>query len=188
MKVMAFIGSPRQAGNTSKIIGSIGAGLAESGHQVEIYRLADLDNKGCRACGACQANQVEYCAIHDKTTELLPKIANADCIIVGTPVYMLQMSGYMKNFLDRLFAFFIQSTYTTKYLPGKKYMTVTCSGAPAAAFRNVTETLNQLFGDYFKMENAGNIVAGDLLDKDDIMKQPEILKQARDMGRRLSSK
>jgi hypothetical protein len=37
------------------------------------------------------------------------------------------------------------------------------------------------------MENVGNIAAGGLLDKDDIMKQPEILKQAKDMGRRLSS-
>jgi multimeric flavodoxin WrbA len=150
MKFLAFIGSPRKDGNTSKIIRSICEGLEENKHEVEIYNLADLDNKGCRACGACQANKLEYCAIHDKTTALLPKIANSDCIIVGTPVYMLQMSGYMKKFLDRLFAFFIQSNYTTKYLPGKKYITVTCSGAPAEAFRNVTETLNQLFGDYFK--------------------------------------
>jgi len=33
------------------------------------------------------------------------------------------------------------------------------------------------------MENAGNIVAGGLRGKDDIMKQPEILKQAEEMGK-----
>lgn len=62
---------------------------------------------------------------------------------------------------------------------------MTCSGAPAAAFSNVTEFLNQLFG-YFRMKNEGNIVVGDLNERDDIMGHPEILKQAEDMGRKLS--
>lgn len=66
-----------------------------------------------------QANKVEYCSINDKMTELLPKIADADCIIVGTPVYMVHVSGYTKNFLDRLFTFFVESNHTTRLLPGK---------------------------------------------------------------------
>jgi hypothetical protein len=36
------------------------------------------------------------------------------------------------------------------------------------------------------MENAGNIIVGNVNEKDDIMGQPEILKQAEDMGRKLS--
>ncbi len=185
MKVMAFVGSPRKGGNTSKIVDSICVGIKENGHAVEVYYLSDLDNKGCKACGSCQENKVEYCAINDKMTAFLPKIADADYIIVGTPVYMLQLSGYTKNFLDRLFTFYVQSNHTARYLPGKKYITVTCSGAPAEAFRNVTEYLNQLFSGSFQMENAGNIIAGNLLNKDDIIKQQEILKQAEDMGRKL---
>ena len=60
-----------------------------------------------------------------------------------------------------------------------------CSGAPAATFSNVTEYLNQLFG-ICKMENAGNIAVGDLRSTDDIMGQSEVLKQAEDLGRKLS--
>jgi hypothetical protein len=63
---------------------------------------------------------------------------------------------------------------------------VTCSGAPAEIFKNVTEYLNQLFGSSFQMENAGNIIAGSLRNKDDVMERPEILKLAEDMGRKLS--
>jgi multimeric flavodoxin WrbA len=186
MKVIAFVGSPRKDGNTSKIINSLCAGLEENNHEVEIYNLSDLDIKGCRACGACQSNKVDYCSINDKMTTLLPKIADADCIVVGTPVYMLQVTGITKNFLDRLLPFFVQSNHTVKCLPGKKYITVTCSGAPAEAFKNVTEYLNTLFSDYFKMENCGNIIAGGLSTTDDIIKQAEILKQAEDMGQKLS--
>lgn len=186
MKVMAFVGSSRKGGNTSKIVDAICAGLRENGHAIEVYDLSELNNMGCKACGSCQANKVEYCAINDKMTTLLPKIADADCIIVGTPVYMLQLSGSTKNFLDRLFTFYIQSNHTARYLPRKKYITVTCSGAPAEAFGNVTEYLNQLFSGSFQMENDGNIIAGDLLNKDDITKQQEILKQAEDIGRKLS--
>lgn len=119
-------------------------------------------------------------------TELLPKIADADCIIVGTPVYMVHVSGYTKNFLDRLFTFFVESNHTTRLLPGKKYITVTCSGAPAEAFKNVTEYLNQIFGDYSQMVNSGNIIAGNLHSKDDILSQQEIFNQAEEIGQKLN--
>ena len=57
---------------------------------------------------------------------------------------MLQVSGITKNFLDRLRPF-LKPNFTAKHLPGKKYVTVTCSGAPAASFSNVTEYLKQFF-------------------------------------------
>jgi len=43
-----------------------------------------------------------------------------------------------------------------------------------------------MFEGFLKMENAGNITVGNLRNKDDIMEQPEILKQAEDRGRKLS--
>ena len=184
MKIMAFVGSPRKNGNTVKIVNAICKGAQESGHEVEVYNLAEMNIKGCMACDACQFQKVDTCSINDKMTTLLPKIADADCIIMGTPVFMQHVSGHTKNFLDRMRPF-LENYNIPKHLPGKKYITVISSGAPAASFTNVTEYLNQLFG-YFKMENAGNIIAGELNEKDGIMGQPEILKQAEDMGRKLS--
>lgn len=184
MKVIAFVGSPRRNGNTAKIVNAICKGAKESGHEVDVYNLSEMNNKGCIACDACQLEKVDFCLIDDKLTNLLPQIAKADYLIVGTPIYMLHVSGVTKNFLDRLRPF-LKPDLTAKHLPGKKYITVTCSGAPAAAFSNVTEYLNQLFR-FFKMENAGNIAVGNLMNKDDIIGQPDILKQAEDMGRKLS--
>jgi len=142
MRIMAFVGSPRKDGNTAKMVNAISKGSEESGHEVEVYNLSEMDNNGCRACDACRLNKVDYCSIDDKLTTLLPKIADADCIIVGTPIYFAQVSGYTKNFLDRMRVFF-QPDNTMKNLAEKKYITVTCSGAPAAVFNNVTEYFNQ---------------------------------------------
>lgn len=186
MKMMAFIGSPRKNGNTAKLVKAICHGAQENGHEIEIIHLAELDNKGCIGCNVCQLKKLTTCSINDPMTALLPKIAVADCLIVGTPVYTMQVSGLMKHFLDRLYPFIEHGAQELiiKHLPGKKYITVTCSGAPAPVFMNVTAYLNQLFG-FYKMDNAGNLAAGDLTGRDDILKQPEVLEQAEALGRSL---
>ena len=186
MKIMAFIGSPRKDGNTSKIVHSICKGSKESGHEVEIYNLFELDNKGCVGCNACQKKEVDFCSIDDKLTTLLPKMAEADCIIIGTAIYVGQAHGCTKNFIDRL-STFSQDNHTVQKLSKKKYVTVTCNGTPAENFKSVTEYLNRWLGGFFKMENVGNIIAGSLgrINKDAIDEQPEILKQAENIGRKL---
>lgn len=118
MKIMAFVGSPRKNGNTAKVVNAICKGAKESGHAVDIYNLSEIDNMGCIACDACQLEKVDFCSIDDKVTTLLPQIAKADCLIVGTPIYMLQVSGVTKNFLDRLRPF-LKPDLTAKHLPGK---------------------------------------------------------------------
>jgi len=184
MKVIAFVGSPRRDGNTKKLVKAICEGAKESGHEVDMYHLSEMNNKGCIACDACQRQKVDFCSIDDKLTTLLPEIAKADCLIVGTPIYMLHVSGETKNFLDRMRAF-LNPDLTTNHLPGKKYITVTCSGAPAAQFSNVTDYLNDLLGLY-KMENSGNIIAANLREKDDIIWQAKMLEEAEAVGRKLS--
>ncbi|EHI97282.1 NADPH-dependent FMN reductase [Clostridium sp. DL-VIII] len=183
MKIIAFVGSPRRDGNTAKIVAAICKGAQENGHDVDVYNLSEMNIKECVACDACQLEKVEYCINNDKLTDLFPEIAKADCLIVGTPIYMLQVSGITKNFLDRLRPF-LKPDFTAKHLPGKKYVTVTCSGAPAAAFSNVTEYLKQFFS-YFDMENAGNIIVGDLKERHDISQQPNVLVEAEELGRKL---
>lgn len=186
MKIMAFIGSPRRDGNTAKIVNSICKGSKESGHEVEVYDLFELDNKGCIGCNSCQTKKVDFCSINDKLTTLLPKIAKADCIILGTAIYVGQVHGCTKSFIDRL-STFSRDNHTVQKLSGKKYITVTCSGTSAENFKSVTEYLNRWFGGFFKMENAGNIIAGSLgrINKNAIEEQLEILRQSENLGKQL---
>lgn len=184
MKVIALIGSPRKVGNTSKIVDSICKGLKQNGHSVEIYNLTNFEMKGCKACDACQMEKVDFCTIDDSITKLLPKIATADCIIFGTPIYVGHVSGSMKNLLDRMRSF-LRPNRTVRFLPNKKYITVTCSSLPGETFKDVTEYLNKWLGGFFQMENIGNIIAGNLREKDAINNQPELLLAAENLGRQI---
>jgi len=46
-------------------------------------------------------NCTNPCAIKDDMADLLLKLENADGIIIGTPVYYCNVSGLLKNFMDR---------------------------------------------------------------------------------------
>ncbi|HWR39901.1 MAG TPA: flavodoxin family protein [Patescibacteria group bacterium] len=184
MKILAIIGSPRETGNTSRLVGALMQGAEAVGHQVEIINITRMGIGGCVACGACKTGKVEYCAVNDAMQELYPKLIAADCLVLASPVYMGQVTGQLKNFLDRWYAF-LEADYNIKHLPGKKYVTVTVSGAPAEAFASLTAYLDHWFGTFFKMQRLGGLIAGNLLGPEDIAGQPELLAEAEALGRSL---
>ncbi|MEG6584799.1 flavodoxin family protein [Dendrosporobacter sp. 1207_IL3150] len=184
MKVLAFVGSPRGNGNTARMVDAVCKGAAAVGHDIETINVTRLNIHDCTACCACKVGKVEYCALNDDMQKLYPKIIEADCIVVGTPVYMGQMSGQLKNFFDRWYTF-MDASYKIRYIPGKKYITVTASGAPAEIFQSLTDYLNHWLGTFFKMALIKNIVAGGLGPPDAIDDQPEILAMAEQTGRAL---
>ena len=183
MKVVAFLGSPRN-GNTAAMLTAVCKGAASAGHETELINLTNLKIADCTACCACKNGKVEYCAIQDDMQALYRKIVEADCLVFGTPIYMGQMSGQMKNFFDRWYPF-LDANYQIHHLPGKKYITVTASGAPAEAFQSVSDYFNYWLGSFFKMELVQNIVGGQLGPADAINNQPELLTAAENAGRAL---
>lgn len=184
MKVLAFIGSPRENGNTAAMVKAVCQGTALAGHETEVVTITNLTIHDCSACGACKTGKIEYCTINDDMQKLYPKIIEADCLVIGTPVYMGQITGQMKNFFDRWYPFMDQN-YQIFHLPGKKYITVTASGAPAEVFRSVTDYLNYWLGTFFKMKLVQNIVGGGLGAPDAINSQTELLALAENTGRAL---
>ncbi|MDF2568783.1 MAG: NADPH-dependent reductase [Sporomusa sp.] len=186
MKVLAIIGSPRKHGNTAALVTAVCKGAEAAGHGTEVINLTSLTINDCTACGACKAGKVEYCAINDDMQQLYFKIAAADCLIIGTPVYMGQMTGKMKNFFDRWYAF-IDSNYQIHHISGKKYITVTASGAPAEVFQSLSDYFNHWLSSFFKLQLIQNITAGGLGPEDAINNQPELLAKAESVGRSLKS-
>jgi NAD(P)H-dependent FMN reductase len=64
--------------------------------------LKDVNLKACRGCGLCLEKGEEFCALKDDREHLLAMMREADGVIFATPVYSLQVTALMKNFLDRL--------------------------------------------------------------------------------------
>jgi len=105
MKVMGFTGSPRRAGNTAWTVDRILEGAREQGAEVESWHFSDLDLKPCGGCLGChKGGQNTGCVINDDMQKLYAALEQADVLVLGSPVYMGQMSAQAKIFTDRLFA------------------------------------------------------------------------------------
>jgi multimeric flavodoxin WrbA len=103
MKITVFNSSPHgEKGNTQVLVDSFARGAREAGAEVETVFLAKKNIKPCIACMCCWAKTPGVCAIKDDMGELLEKALASDIAVFATPVYLDNVSGVMKNFLDRL--------------------------------------------------------------------------------------
>ena len=105
MKVMAFNGSPRKQWNTATLLAKALEGAASQGAETELIHLYDLTYKGCISCFACKTKggkSYGRCAVEDSLTPLCARIREADALILGSPIYLGDMTGQMRSFLERL--------------------------------------------------------------------------------------
>lgn len=104
MKLLAINGSPNPAGNTRLALDTVCAELSAAGIETEIVQAGQLRLRGCSACGSCARNKDRKCALPDDgLNALVERMAAADGIVIGSPVYFSGIAGGMKSFLDRAF-------------------------------------------------------------------------------------
>jgi len=98
MKILGVTGSLRKGGNTEFTVKSSLKAATALGAKTDEINLSDYNIHPCSGCGICKK---EKCHIDDGMHELLLKVAEADALIIGGPVYYGSISGGLKSFLDR---------------------------------------------------------------------------------------
>ena len=94
MKVVGINGSSRADGNTFILINTVFEELRKEGINTEMIQLFNKDIKPCRGCGACRNGS---CTLeNDDFNRVFDKMAEADGIILGSPVYSADVSARMK--------------------------------------------------------------------------------------------
>ncbi len=102
MKVIAFNGSARKDSNTATLINHVLGELQKEGIETELYQLAGKNIHGCRGCYQCYINQEKRCVMDDDiVNECIQKMMDAEGILLGSPVYVADVSPEMKALLDR---------------------------------------------------------------------------------------
>ena len=102
MKIIAFNGSPRKDGNTSKLIGHVFSELEKEGIETEMIQIGGNPVRGCIACMKCFENKNKRCIIeNDMINECIEKMVEADGIIFATPTYFADLTTEMKALIDR---------------------------------------------------------------------------------------
>lgn len=122
MKIIAINGSPRKNGNTCVLLNKAVEGAQSIGAQTERIDLYDLDYKGCKGCLACKAKIGEslgHCAVNDDLKSVLEKIDKSDGLILGSPIYLGDITAMMRAFLERLvFQYLSYDDYSKTYFNG----------------------------------------------------------------------
>ena len=101
MKVLMINGSPKKDGNTALSLAEMAKVFDAEGVDYEVVQVGNLDVRGCVGCMQCFKNK--KCAFDDIVNETQPKFAEADALVIASPVYFASANGTLISFLDRLF-------------------------------------------------------------------------------------
>lgn len=99
MKKVVALHASRRKVNTYKLLLELQQDLAGHDIEVEILSIYDYNIKDCIGCEKCILGG--ECIHQDDAQLLMDKMAAADGIILSSPVYLKQVSGKLKNFIDR---------------------------------------------------------------------------------------
>lgn len=190
MKILAFLGSPRQDGNTETLLKEAIRGINDSGCDVTLFRLNDMNIRPCQNCGGC--NETGICVIDDGMNIIYDSIRKADRIILASPIFFFGLSAQTKTMIDRCQAFWCEKYLLKRAIPEgpegpegrkgllllvggmKKDIGIQCSEATAKAFfRTISVPLHETLS-FLGIDAEG-----------DILKHPDALSQAYQAGRAL---
>ena len=103
MKVLMINGSPHKQGNTFIALNEIAKQLEKQGIESEIVHIGNKAVRGCIACGKCRELPGKCVFDDDVCNSISAKFAEADALIVGSPVYYGQPNGAVLSIIQRAF-------------------------------------------------------------------------------------
>jgi multimeric flavodoxin WrbA len=181
MNILAVVGSPRTNGNTDILVSKIAEGARAGGAEVDVIRLGSLEVRECEGCHACWRNR--SCSKDDDMRRLYPKIASADAMVFGTPVYWYGPTALMKAFIDR-FVYFNCSENRPQIRGKKAVVALVLEEESETTWRPVVDFFEKTLA-YLEMVQAGTIVVPGVGKAGAVRNKPERLDEAFHLGNRL---
>jgi len=173
MKVLGIVCSPRKGGNTEILVKEALVGARETGADVELLKVYEMEIAPCDGCMTCQ--QSGECRIKDDMQRIYEKILAADGIILGSPVYFWSISSQAKTLMDRTYAL----RYPYHRLENKVGGAIVVAGRRGSV--NALSVINNFFlGHDVLVTGLG--IAGYGTDKGEVRKDERAMKSARSLG------
>ena len=131
MKLFGFAGTAHKPSFTAGIIERLSDELKKECviDTAVIVRASDADIMMCKGCLSCYQSGKCVFDDQDDMTNLKNELLSSDIVVFGSPVYVHDVSGAMKNFIDR----FLVWMYMYK-LVGKTAVTVSTSSSNGNIF------------------------------------------------------
>ena len=187
MKILAICGSHREISNTNKIVKKV---AEASGCEYDLVYLGKLDIKPCTGCANCMMNEGQ-CAVNDDMQGIYEKLMETDALMLGGLTYFMDISGAVKDFIDRSSAIFYRGV-GPEYKPDMPWLgqrplykkpAIVVTTVAGGGHERAMETLSMCIGDIHQM----NLIAklAEVVKMDDVDDLPEVLKRAEEAGKKL---
>lgn len=168
MKILSIASSHRKNGNTERLIKCIENELISTAKkenvamELETIFLSQTNIQLCRGCRLCFDKGEEMCPLKDELLFIRDKIQNADGIILASPIYVDDINGIMKNWIDRM-AF---NCHRPAYA-GKKAIVLATSGSYSS--NHTLNTLNTALNTWgFKVVGKNKFCTGAIMSVEEI--------------------
>ena len=171
MKITAFNGSPRgKSGNTHIIVEEFLKGAEEAGAETENILLNRKKIRECIGCFDCWTKTPGKCIIKDDMDELTEKFVSSDIVVIATPLYVDNVSGLMKIFMDRMIPIFEpyfvkdengETRHKKRYKKYPKIVIISNCGFPEQSHFQVLKLLFRRVARNLHTEVIGEIYRGE---------------------------
>ena len=168
MKILILIGSYRKNGNTDRLVNLIAAHLQAEAErcntalELETLYLGHLAIAPCRGCRACFDRGEDKCPLKDDLLAVRGKMQQADGLLIASPVYVDDVSGYTKNWIDRLAFVCHRPGFAGKCA----YLVATVGGSPTS---HTLQTLHMALSTWgFYLAGQTGFKMGALLPADEV--------------------
>ena len=171
MKVLVLIGSIRRNGNTDQVTGLIKEHLEKEARaiqtelEIETIYLGQENLEFCRGCRICFDRGEEHCPARGDILAIKAKMLAADGILLASPVYVDDVSGLTKTFIDRLCHLCHRPQFGGKVA----YVVATSGGSPSRKTLDTMKMALQTWG--YQVIGASGFKMGALMKRDETRAQ-----------------
>jgi multimeric flavodoxin WrbA len=114
MTVLGISGSMRKEGNTARLVKAILERCRAEGIDTEYVSLSGKVIRPCIGCEKCRTEN--WCTNErDDWGDIARMMLDCEVLVMGSPTYYYDISGQLKNFIDRTY-----SLYHNRQLAGRK--------------------------------------------------------------------
>ena len=187
MYVLGINGSPRIGGNTDILLDKALEGASAKGAKTEKVILNTLKFSPCQECENIRDDGT--CIIEDDMQPLYKKIEAADAIILASPIFFGSLSAQTKMMIDRF-----QCSWRAKYILKKDIFKKKRKGCFISVeastrkdfFDNAKSIVKNLFAT-IDADYKEELFCSGVDEKASILKHPDVLEKAFELGKRIAS-
>ena len=148
MSTVCLLGSPRRDGNSDTLAKRFTTCAMQYGTPVKTFALSELTYNGCINLFRCKSD-LNHCGQTDGLMPVLAAIADAQVLVLASPVYFTSVTGQMKLAIDRLFSFFVPDYPTadrkSRLTSGRHLVFLQTQGEPEDRYAGLMDSMSASF-------------------------------------------